>query len=771
MTTLADSLISSSSRPLSVRKRPDLRSSRHLYQGTGYWVVKEPVGLQYFRFHEEEYFILQMLDGHVSLEQIKEGFEAKFAPQKITFGDLQQFIGMLHRSGLVISNSPGQGRALKKRGSTKKRKEFMGKAANIFALRFRGVDPERILNRIVPWTGWLFTVPALIGALVLMAAAGLLIATQFETFYAKLPSFQQFFAADRWIYLAATMAIVKVLHEFGHGISCKKFGGECHELGFMLLVFTPCLYCNVSDSWMLPNKWKRVWIGAGGIYVEMILASLATFVWWWTEPGLLNDLCLNMMFLNAISTIVVNGNPLLRFDGYYILMDLLEIPNLRQKATEILKRKFQEVCLGLELQEDPFLPRRNQALFALYTIASVIYRWVVVFSICWFLIKVLEPYGLAVIGRTVAVAGFAGMIVQPIWQSIKFIRTPGRMAKVKKGRLAGSLGVLAAVIAAVCLIPFPHHVDCAFQVEPAESTKTVYAGIQGQIKQINIKPGDTVQAGDALMLLDNVDLRLQLDDLIAQKEQAESRAQLLGGLMHNDRAAAAAKVLAERKTIAALKTSIAKLEDRVQRLTIRAPRDGVVLPPPRKEAQGDPENQLPSWSGSPLDTENLGALLSDSDVICFIGDPSQDLQTVSLVPASNGAFEAVLVVDQADYSLIHSGLPAESKERADVELKFDAARTRTFESESAEISIAPLEITSTALSSQAGGDLQTEIDPTTGQPKPRSTSYQVRVPLGEKGIDIPVRIGYRGSAKIHTEPQTLGWRLYRLVAQTFNFKL
>ena len=121
MTTLAESLVSSSSRPLTVRKRPDLTANRQFYQGTAYWVVKEPVGLQYFRFHEEEYFILKMLDGHVSLQQIKDGFERRFAPQKITFGDLQQFIGMLHRSGLVISNSPGQGKALRERGRKKKK--------------------------------------------------------------------------------------------------------------------------------------------------------------------------------------------------------------------------------------------------------------------------------------------------------------------------------------------------------------------------------------------------------------------------------------------------------------------------------------------------------------------------------------------------------------------------------------------------------------------------------------------------------------------------
>ena len=127
--------------------------------------------------------------------------------------------------------------------------------------------------------------------------------------------------------------MTKVLHEFGHGLSCKHFGGECHEMGVMILVLTPCLYCNVSDSWMLPNKWHRAAIGAAGMYVEVVLASICTFIWWFTEPGLFNYLCLNVMFICSVSTVMFNANPLLRYDGYYILADILEIPNLRQKAT------------------------------------------------------------------------------------------------------------------------------------------------------------------------------------------------------------------------------------------------------------------------------------------------------------------------------------------------------------------------------------------------------------------------------------------------------
>ena len=157
MATLADSLISSASRPLRLRVRPDLTARKHRYHGRSYWVVKEPVGRNYFRFHEEEYAILQMLDGQASLEAIKEQFEDEFTPQKIAYPDLLNFIGNLHRNGLVISEQAGQGRQLKKRGDAKRRQELLGKFANVFALRFRGIDPERILNWLHPKTAWLFS--------------------------------------------------------------------------------------------------------------------------------------------------------------------------------------------------------------------------------------------------------------------------------------------------------------------------------------------------------------------------------------------------------------------------------------------------------------------------------------------------------------------------------------------------------------------------------------------------------------------------------------
>src|SRR5207248_9979974 len=157
---------------------------------------------------------------------------------------------------------------------------------------------------------------------------------------------------------------------------------------------TPARYCDVSDAWLLPNKWHRIWISAAGSYVELCVAALATFIWWNTDPGLLNNLCLAAMFICSVNTVMFNANPLLRYDGYYVLSDYLEIPNLRVKSTQFFAYLFQEKVLGLEIPVQSYMPRSRRALFVTYAVASYLYRWVVTFSIVFFLTQFLKKYKL-----------------------------------------------------------------------------------------------------------------------------------------------------------------------------------------------------------------------------------------------------------------------------------------------------------------------------------------------------------------------------------------
>jgi len=750
MATLAESLVSSTSRPLLLRMRPDLQARRHRYRGQSFWVLKEPVGLNYFRFHEEEYAILCMLDGLTSLETIKEQFESQFAPQKITFTDLLQFVGMLHRSGLVISESPGQGRALKKRRDEKKHREFMGKLSNVFALRFRGVDPERFLNWLYKYTWWFFTWTALFINLGIGLAALSLIVVQFDQFSARLPAFHEFFGPRNWFILAIVMGTVKVLHEFGHGLSCKHFGGECHELGAMLLVFTPALYCNVSDSWMLPNKWARAAIGAAGMYVELVLASIATFIWWFSSPGLLNHVALSVMFICSVSTVVFNGNPLLRFDGYYILMDLLEIPNLQQKAKEVLKRFLIDLCLGIEQAENPFLPQGNRFIFGLYTVASAMYRWVVVFSILFFLNSVFEPYGLKIIGQLIALSGFFGLVVQPLWAIAKFFYTPGRMHKVKKERVIATACVVVAIVAAIFFVPLPYSVSSTFEVQ-AHDAAQVFSAEAGQVAEVFVKPGDKVERDQKLLRLYNPDLELEVKRLEGRYLAAKEALDNLKTLRFTDPSAVDQLETAE-EVFSAAERQFRDKQTEFDRLTIRSPRAGIVIPPPTREAKPEESrDRLASWTGHPFQSKNRGAPIMPTDLICQIGDP-KDL-------------DAVLIVDQAYIDLVRTGNEGEAHK---VRLLLDSYTRKAFDSYVAEIGANEMKAVNPALSSRTGGRLETVTD-ASGLTRPLSSSYPVRAPL--RGIEGDVQVGMQGQARIYTGWQPISQRVYRYVAKTFHFDL
>ena len=748
MVSLADSLVSSAQRPLKLRVRPDLKVRRHKYQGRPFWVVKEPIGLKYYRFQEEEFSILQMLDGNTSYEDLKNQFEAEFAPQRITLQDLQHFIGMLHRSGLVISDASGQGRQLQRRSAENSRRELMGKLSNVLAIRFKGIDPERLLNWLYPIVGWFFSFWFFCCVIIMALVALSLVTVQYDMFRTRLPAFHEFFGPSNWFYLGITLGLTKVLHEFGHGLSCKHFGGECHEMGVMFLVLTPCLYCNVSDSWLLPNKWHRAAIGAAGMYVEVFLASVATFLWWFSEPGLLNHICLSIMFVCSVSTILFNGNPLLRFDGYYILSDIAEIPNLRQKSSKILGRLAQEYCLGIEQQEDPFLPDRHLWFFALYTTAATVYRWVVVFSILFFLNAVLEPYGLKVIGQAIGLMGLFGLLVQPVWNMIKFFRAPGRMSQVKSKNLSITVAIIAAFVSFVCFVKLPFSVKCAVEVKPSQQkVERVIVKSAGQLKSVNFELGDEVEEGQVIAELEDIALELQYQETLREYNSLYAQWKSLS----NDRKRMEGTVTAEIRrldqAVRASEEALAILDRRRDWLKLRAPLAGTVMPPPEKKPDPKVEGRLPTWDGSLMRPKNLGARVEQNDVLCMVGDPT--------------AFEAMLIIDQSDLPFVSTEMNAL--------VRLDAYVDDTFEGKIEAIAASDMEVASPSMSTQAGGRMALVTD-ASGVQRPQSASYEALVPLQDLQ-QIALRPGMRGRAKIKAEKQTLISRLWRVLNRTFHLSI
>ena len=737
-------LSASSSRPLRLSMRADLEFDQQVYQGREYWVVKDPMSLKYFRFEHEEFSLLKMLDGKTSPEVIKQKFDKKFSPQKISLAEFYQFVGMLYRNSLLVSNSGGQGDALLERGEENKKRERRAALTNVLALRIRGFDPDGLLTVLNRFFGWFFSLPAFVCVLILAISAVALVTTQWELFQTKLPHFQEFFSANNWFLLALTLGMTKVMHELGHGLSCKRLGGHCHEMGIMFLVLTPCLYCNVSDSWTIPSKWKRASIAAAGMYIEFFLASVATFVWWFSQPGIVNSLALNVIFVCSVSTLLFNANPLLRYDGYYILSDLIEIPNLRQKATTVLQRLFGSWVLGLKTPVDPFLPTRHVWFFAVYSVAAAIYKWFITFAIFWFLYSVLEPYGFKVIGQMIALVAIYGLIGMPLIKAIQFIRTPGRVSSVKSFNLAIASVVLLAIVIGILLIPIPHYVHCSLYVQP-KNVQKVYVDIPGTVTSIQCKPNDFVKQGDLLVEVANDQLDYQIAEL--QSEAKEARAKYKHLMMISQYDSKRAKEINQAlSNLENLENQIQqKLKDK-KRLQIRAHANGIVISPPRVAPKDADSGELGEWSGTPLDEKNRGAFLLEGTLVCEI------------VPNHNQC-EAILALDQTDIEFIQPGQV--------VEFLIDQHPTKTFDATIERISPIEMKVVPKALSSRFGGAVAATQD-RQGADRPKSTIYQVSVPFSEDANVLP---GATGRAKIRSGSRTVGQRIWRIACETFRFHL
>jgi putative peptide zinc metalloprotease protein len=507
---------------------------------------------------------------------------------------------------------------------------------------------------------------------------------------------------------------------------------------------TPCLYVNVSDSWLLNSKWKRALIAAAGMYVELVLASIAVFVWWFSTPGMVNQLALNLIFVSSVSTVLFNANPLLRYDGYYILSDLLEIPNLRSKATSILQRTCGSWLLGIEAKADPFLPARNRWMFATYSVAAAGYRWLITFSIFWFVYRVLEPYGFKVIGQMIALSALYGLLGIPLVKLYKFFSVPGRFGTVKPIRASLSAIVGLSLLGAVMLIPIPHYVYCSFYVQGRDS-HNVFVDVPGTLEEVYVQPNQFVELGQPILRLSSQQLMVQLASLKTKVELANVRlenfkkAALIEGTFGEGREAAEVALQASW-------ASYAKRQFDQDRLIVRSPASGYFLPPPKLEPPDSESDNLHQWSGSPLEQRNVGALMKQST---FVGQVVSDMQQL----------EAVLAIDQADIEFVTS--------EQTVELLIRQVPLKTFDSVTEQISPQEMKSTPKPLSSRYGGDIVTITEG--GEEVPQSTKYLVKVPLTNP--DKEIFPGSTGVAKIRTGSQTIGRRLLRLLSRTFQFEL
>ena len=717
---------------LQVRLRPDLVVQPQFYEGMTHYVIKDPLALKYFRFKIEEYFLLQQFDGKQTLQDVKKAFERKYRPQTISIEDLTRFVAQLHEAGIVQIDSNEQAKVLIRRRNKNRWRKVWAFLANILFIKIPIIDPERLLTRMYPYFRWIYTPTFITLSVTSMLLALGLVGSNWKTFYDKLPDFQSFF--NWWTIMSfwLCLAVVKIIHEFGHGLTAKHYGGEVHEMGLLFLVLTPALYCDVTDSWLLPNKWKRIWISAAGIYVECFLASIATFVWWYSTPGLLNSLAMATMFICSVNTIMFNANPLLRYDGYYVMADWLEIPNLRIKSTQFFSYLVQEKVLGLEIPVQSYLPKSRRYLFITYAIASYIYRWFVTFAILWFLSQFLKKWKLEGVSYLLGVAALFPLAGMPVYQIGKFLTTPGRLRKVKKVRATAFAVAAIVLVTGVLLIPTPLRVSGSFVLKLAKP-EVVYVETEGRLVELNVKNGQWVTKDTVLAKLSNPEKQKEL--IQRQQDQEISFTKYLY-FKHNPEYRAQA--MQAKEYADKLEPMIEKINGQIGKLTLVSNRDGQVIGAPHRAGVGQ-------WlkPGKTTDPEAK----TEKPFFCEIGDPHQ--------------LEAHLILDQADIHLI--------KTSNDSWLKVHGKAESTYKSKVSEIAKRTSDEVPTELSNLAEGEVASKPDPKTGNAHPMTPVYEIIIPVDN--ADLELEPGLRGFAKIDAGSCTLGWWLLRWWNKVFNFQL
>ncbi len=741
MLDLRHALTSAGHRPLPMRMRPDVAVHPQEFGATSSWVLKDPVSLRYFQLCDEEFEILQMLDGRTSLAQIQARFEQRFAPLQLRPEQILGFLRRLHQSGLIISDAPDQGRQLLGERNRGRRRAWLSFVANILAIRVGSVDPEPLLRWLALRLAWIFSWWCLAGCATLVVSATLLAAVEFDTLRAKLPTAAEFFTAGNLVWLAAALAIAKCVHELGHALTCKRFGGECHEIGLLLLAFVPCLYCNVSDAWLLRSKWQRIAVSAAGIVVELVLAAGCLFLWWFSQPGVFQAILLNMVVVCSVNTVLFNGNPLLRYDGYYVLSDLVGVPNLAQQSRALVQRGVRRFFLDGELAVDRSLPVSHRPLLVLYAIASFVYRWFVVAAILYVAYQVTKRQGLEVLVEVLTWTTVAAILGVPAWRALRFLHSPLERRRIRPGRVRLALVILLAVAAGLLMIPLPRRVAAPAVLQPRDA-RWVHVTVAGTLER-SIRAGEIVQGGAELARLVNLDLDREIAELTSQRDLQRLQLDNLRARQSDDPGAGSLIPTAEA-ALADIEERLSERQRDAQRLVLRAPAAGTVIPPPTQPDAFYLPGSLPAWTGSPLEPRARGGYLDVGTLFCLIGEPA--------------CLEALLVIDQSDMESVR----ADQTVRLQVdELPGQVLRGRIIELAKTDLKIAPREL-STASEMPVHVDRQ-------GVARPLLPSYQARVAL--EGPPRELLVGTRGRAKISVDSQPLGIRLVRAVRYLFRFGL
>lgn len=556
------------------RLRPDLILVEQTYRGEQTYIVKDPITHKYFRFRPIEIIVMQSLDGHRTIGEAAAALVEEGVP--VTTAALNGFAHSLDRMGL-LEKTLGERTVLElerlraERRSRQRKPLFRG---SIMRMRWSIGDPDALFDRWMPRLRFFFSTPFFVISGVLFLAYLLVLALKWGDFTAGIVALytpSEFTFEKIAIILMTTVGIVGI-HEVGHGVTCKHFGGKVHEMGAMLIYFNPAFYCNVNDAWTFPQRSARLWVTAAGTWVQLVIAGIAALVWWAVVPGtVVSNIALTAVVVGGGLTVLANANPLIPLDGYYALSDWLEISNLRQRAFKHAGWLVRRKLLRLDVPEPPVAPDERRVL-VIYGILAVLYIGTILSVVA------MTAYGW-ISGALGAVAGLlflAAILMMLRGKILESWRTLRAAAREHGARLRGSRtarrsgGAALLLLLVVLLLPWPITISGGFTALPTHAL-ALEAPEDAIVSQVMVREGMRVSAGAPLLRLRN--LELERDAVIAARE-ADSLARMAQIAFAAGDASRAASINAEHRSVAALARG---LSDRASALTVRALTPGEII--------------------------------------------------------------------------------------------------------------------------------------------------------------------------------------------------
>jgi putative peptide zinc metalloprotease protein len=555
---------------LRARLRPTAQISRQYYRGERWYVVRDPAGNQFHRLSDPAYRFIGLLDGTRTVEEAWDLAGGQLADDAPTQPEVIQILSQLYAANLIESDVTPDATVLLRRHKSFLKRRMQNRLMNVLFPRIPLWDVDSFLLRWMPVVKPFLSI---FGAILWVIVVGAALATIVPKWDLLKTAASNSIDPKNWLWLWVTFVFIKLIHELGHAFSCRRFGGEVHELGIMFLVMIPTPYVDASTAWAFPSRWHRMFVGMAGMVIELFFASLCAFVWANTNPTLLiNQLAYNAMLIASVSTVIFNANPLLRYDGYYILSDFLEIPNLRQKSTEYAMGLIKRHVFRIKSQQ-PLPPMVQRVWLFFYAIASGIYRIFVGIAII-----VLVAFKVPVLGVLMALGGVATWVMVPVFKVSKYLLLEPELHR-KRGRAAIFVGACtAAAVLLLGIMPFWFNVRADGIVEPLEQAN-LFTTVPGLVTRIAAKDGENVQKNQVIFVMSDPELDARIGELTAQLHGLRIKRNQSNVEDQNEREI-------DDVRIESVSKQLGEAQKKHDELTIRAPIAGKLIAPTIDEYEG-----------------------------------------------------------------------------------------------------------------------------------------------------------------------------------------